>query len=366
MWPDRRLLDLLGTEHPIIQAPMGGAVAADMVIAVCEAGGLGSLPAAMLSPDDLRAQVEAIRAGTAKPFNLNFFCHDAPRADPAREAAWFERLAAHFAALGLDVPQPGGKPPAARFDATWCGLVEALKPPVVSFHFGLPDSALLERLKAAGCTVLCSATTVAEARWLAERGADAVIAQGSEAGGHRGTFLGADLAEQPATLALVRAVADAVPMPVIAAGGIMDGRAVAQAMAQGAAGIQLGTAYLFTPEAAISDLYRQALRAAGERSTVVANVFSGRPARAMATDFVRELGPINDAVPDFPLGFLAAGPLKAKAEAQGSSAFSFFWAGEGVGSGRTMGAGALTRLIAEETLAHLQARAPETGRAHAP
>ncbi|MDP6388738.1 MAG: nitronate monooxygenase family protein, partial [Alphaproteobacteria bacterium] len=239
------------------------------------------------------------------------------------------------------------------------GIVEELHPEVVSFHFGLPAEALLARVKAAGCVVLSSATTVAEARWLEARGCDAIIAQGYEAGGHRGIFLGDDISTQAGTMALVPRIVDAVEAPVIAAGGIGDGRGIAAAMALGAAGAQVGTAYLFTPEALISDLHREALRTASGDETALTNLFTGRPARGLVNRVMREVGPMSLAAPAFPTAGGALAPLKAKAEAAGDSWFSSLWSGQAASLGRETGAGELTRQLAEEALTRLRAVASE-------
>ena len=248
MWPDRRLLELFKTEFPIVLAPMAGAMDADLVIAAAQGGALGSLPCAMLSVEKAREQVSIIRQRVSAPVNMNFFCHKAVEADPQREAGWKLRLAAYYKELGLDPAAPINPANRAPFDAAMCELVEELKPEVVSFHFGLPDRGLLMRVKAAGCVVISSATIVKEAIWLEENGVDAIIAQGAEAGGHRGMFLTENIAEQPGTFALVPQVVDAVKVPVIAAGGIADGRGIAAAFALGAAGVQIGSAYLRCPE----------------------------------------------------------------------------------------------------------------------
>ena len=266
MWPDTRLLDRLGIALPIVQAPMAGADSPALAAAVSEAGGLGSLAGALRTPEGLAAAVAEVRARTGRPFNLNFFAHAEPAPDPGRARAWLDRLAPYYAELGLDPPATlaGGRAP---FDAGFCTLVEALRPAVVSFHFGLPEAALMARVKATGAAVLASATTPEEAVWLVARGVDAVIAQGSEAGGHRGTFAedwrgGGGMI---GTLALVPQVVDAVAVPVIAAGGIADGRGIAAALALGAAGVQIGTAYLFTPEAAIGRRTARRWRGLGRR-----------------------------------------------------------------------------------------------------
>ena len=357
MWPNRRLLDLLGIELPIVQAPMAGANGAAMAIAVSEAGGLGSLPCAMLDPAKVRAEIGVIRQQTTRPFNVNFFCHTPPEPDPQREAVWRETLAGYYAEFGLD---PAATAPAASrapFDEAMCEIVEDLKPEVVSFHFGLPARALLDRVKAAGSRVLASATTVAEARWLDERGCDGIIAQGFEAGGHRGMFLSDDVATQVGTLALVPQVVDAVRVPVIASGGIGDGRGIAAAFALGAAGAQVGTAYLFTPESTISDLHRAALHAPDTDATAVTNLFSGRPARGLVNRLMREIGPLSEAAPAFPTAGSALAPLKARAEAAGLSDFSNLWSGQAAGLGRDLGAGELTRRLAEDAARHLRALA---------
>lgn len=357
MWPDRRLLDLIGIEIPLIQAPMAGASGPAMAIAVSEAGGLGSLPCAMLDPDKARTEIEAIRQRTTKPLNVNFFCHTAPRPDSDRDAIWKQRLAKYYTELGLDSSASAPAVNRAPFDEAMCEVVEELRPEVVSFHFGLPDEALLERVKASNCLVLGSATTVREARWLEEHGCDAVIAQGYEAGGHRGMFLNDDIATQPGTFALVPQVVDAVNVPVIAAGGIADGRGIAAAFALGAAGALVGTAYLFTRESLISDLWRDALRTASDDQTALTNVFSGRPARGLINRVMREVGPMSDLAPQFPRAGGALAPLKARAEASGSSDFSSLWAGQAASLGHEIGAGELTRELAADAVQRLKALA---------
>jgi nitronate monooxygenase len=357
MWPDRRLLDLLGIELPIIQAPMAGANGSAMAIAVSEAGGLGSLPCAMLDAAKVRAEIGVIRQRTAKPINVNFFCHAPPQFDPQRDAAWRARLKAYYVELGLDADASAPAVNRAPFDAATCEIVEDLKPEVVSFHFGLPAPALLERVKAAGCRVVSSATTAEEASWLEDRGCDAIIAQGYEAGGHRGMFLTRDIATQAGTFALLPQVADAVKVPVIAAGGIADGRGIAAAFALGASGVQVGTTYLFTPEAIITDMHRAALRAASDDQTALTNLFSGRPARGLINRLMREVGPMSELAPAFPTAGGALAPLKAKAEAAGRADFSSLWSGQSARLGREMGAADLTLVLAQEALRRLEAMA---------
>jgi nitronate monooxygenase len=359
MWPDRRLLDLFGIEVPIVQAPMAGAGGSAMAAAASAAGALGSLPCAMLDGDRVRAEIGVIRQQTDRPINVNFFCHQPAPPDPAREAAWRARLAPYYAEFGLDGAATAVAANRAPFNAAMCEIVEELKPEVVSFHFGLPAPQLLGRVKAAGCHVLSSATTVAEARFLEDNGCDAIIAQGFEAGGHRGMFLTTDLATQVGTLALVPQVVDAVTVPVIAAGGITDGRGIAAVFALGAAGAQIGTAYLWTPESLITDLHRTALRDARDDATALTNVFSGRPARGLMNRIMREVGPMSSAAPAFPTAGNALAPLKKAAEAQGTPDFSSIWAGQGAPLGRDVGTGELTRQLAEDAARCLAALASE-------
>jgi nitronate monooxygenase len=342
------------TELPIIQAPMAGAHDEALAIAVADAGGLGSLPCALIGPDQIRAQVARFRERTRAPVNLNFFSHTMPPPDPAREAAWQERLRPYFAELGA---QPSGGPSRAPFDEQLCALVEELRPEIVSFHFGVPAAPLLARVKATGARVLSTATTVAEARHLEAAGCDAIIAQGAEAGGHRGMFLSDDVTAQVGTFALVPQVVDAVKVPVIAAGGISDARGIVAALALGASAVQLGTAYLRCPEATIR--YRAALATAADDSTRITNVFTGRPARGIANRLVRDLGPIAADAPAFPLAAPMFAPLRARAEAAGSFEFTPLWAGQAAALTRELPAGELTRTLmreAEERISAMRSR----------
>jgi len=348
MWPDSRLVKLLKIEHPIILAPMAGAMDADLVVEVSEAGGLGSLPCAMLTPELLRDQFANIRARTEKPVNINFFCHAPPILDNAREARWRDRLKHFYQELGIDRSVPVPSSNRAPFDAAFCDAIEDLRPQVVSFHFGLPAADLLRRVKTAGCLVISSATTAAEAAWLEQRGADAVIAQGYEAGGHRGMFLTDDIAAQVGTFALVPQIVDVVKVPVIAAGGIGDARGIAAAFALGAAGVQIGTGYLHCPEAKISAPHRAALKSAHDDGTAITNLMTGRPARGVFNRIMREVGPVSDVAPEFPLAAGALAPLRAKAEALGSGDFSPLWCGQAAALGREMPARELTKKLAAE------------------
>jgi nitronate monooxygenase len=353
MWPDRRLLDLFKIEFPIVQAPMAGAMDADLVIAAAGGGALGSLPCAMLSAEKAREQIQIIRQRLSVPVNVNFSCHKIAPVDPLSEAAWKERLAPYHEELGLDPAAPINATNRAPFDGAMCEVVEELKPEIVSFHYGLPEPSLLARVRAAGCKVMSSATTVREAIWLEEHGVDAIIAQGAEAGGHRGMFLTENIAEQPGTFALVPQVVDAVHVPVIAAGGIADGRGIAAAFALGAAGVQIGTAYLHCPESKLSAPHRTALAQGRDDSTVITNVMTGRPARGLVNRVMREIGPISHLAPEFPHAATGLGPLKAAAEKQGKLDFTNLWAGQAVRMGRDMPAAGLTRALAGSALARL-------------
>jgi nitronate monooxygenase len=359
MWKDRRALDLFGIEHPIVLAPMAGAMDAELAIAVAQAGGLGSLPSALLNAEKLRAQVAQFNAAApGKPVNLNFFAHVPAVPNNAREHAWREALKPYYRELGVDPHAPVPASNRAPFDEALCAVVEEARPRVVSFHFGLPEAALVKRVKAAGALVIGSATTVAEARWLEAHGCDAVIAQGLEAGGHRGNFLSDDMATQVGTFALVPQVADAVKVPVIAAGGIADARGIVAALALGAAAVQIGSAYLRCPESKVLPPHRAALEAARDDGTVVTNVMTGRPARGIVNRVMRELGPISLLAPQFPLAGGALAPLHAKAQAQGSGDFSAMWAGQAAGLGRPLPARELTLALVRETQALLGKLAP--------
>ncbi len=353
MWPDRRILDLFKTEFPIVQAPMAGVMDADLAMAAAQGGALGSLPCAMLSVEKAREQVRIIRQRVSMPVNMNFACHEMVDPDPGCEARWKQRLAPYYRELGLDPAAPVNAANRAPFDAAMCELVEELKPEVVSFFYGLPDPALVGRVKATGSVVIASATTVKEAVWLEQKGVDAVIAQGVEAGGHRSTFLTENMAEQPGTFALVPQVVDAVKVPVIAAGGIADGRGIAAAFALGAAGVQIGSAYLRCPESSVSAPAREALARAGDDSTVLTNVMTGRPARGLVNRMMREIGPISPDAPAFPHAATALAPLKAAAEKLGRVDFTNLWAGQAVGLGSDMPAAELTRALAAAALARL-------------
>jgi nitronate monooxygenase len=354
MWPDRRIIDLFKTEFPIVQAPMAGVMDADLVMAAAQGGALGSLPCAMLSLEKAREQIKIIRQRISAPVNLNFFCHNPVEADPAREAIWRQRLAPYYREHGLDPSAPVNAANRAPFDRNSCDIVEELKPEIVSFHFGLPEETMLKRVKATGAIVMSSATTVREALWLEAHGADVIIAQGAEAGGHRGMFLTDNIAEQIGTFALLPQVVDAVKVPVIAAGGIADGRGIAAAFALGASAVQIGSAYLRCPESKVSAPARAALAAAKDDSTVLTNVMTGRPARGLVNRVMREVGPISSDAPAFPHAATALAPLKAAAEKLGKVDFTNLWVGQAVRLGRDIPAAELTRALAHDALARMR------------
>jgi len=353
MWPNDRFIKLCGIELPIIQAPMAGAALSEMVVAVSEAGGLGSLACALLSVENARKELEIIRRRTSRPINANFFCHQPPQEDHAREISWRQRLNAYY--IELDVATNTSIPSAARatFDEKMCDLVAEFHPEVVSFHFGLPEKNLLHRVTKTGAKILSSATSVSEARWLEDQGCDAIVAQGFEAGGHRGMFLTEDASTQVGTMALVPQVVDAVKVPVIAAGGVADARGILAAFALGAAAVQIGTAYLHCPEAQISPLHRQALKDTADNDTAITNVFTGRPARSIVNRFMREVGPMSDVAPKFPLAAAALAPLRAKSEPAGSADFTPLWSGQSARLGRQLPAADLTRQLAADALKNL-------------
>ncbi len=340
------LQQLLGIEHAVIQAPMAGVQGSALAIAVCEAGGLGSLPCAMLGVEAMAKELAAIRARTDRPFNVNFFVHAPPAPSAEREAAWRKQLAPYYRELGVDPAATPSAPARSPFNEEMADVLEQFHPAVVSFHFGLPAPELLARVKRWGARILSSATTVEEARWLEARGVDAVIAQGLEAGGHRGHFLDDDLTAQAGTLALLPQIVKAVKVPVIAAGGIADRSGVAAAKALGAAGVQVGTAYLLCPEATTTPVHRAALKSEAARHTALTNVFTGRAARGIVNRVIRELGPISAAAPAFPLAAPAMMPLRARAEAAGSGDFSPLWSGQNAQGCKELPASALTRELA--------------------
>ncbi len=335
----------LSTRWPLLQAPMAGAQDSAMALAVSGAGGLGALPCAMLAPDALRAELATL-AASGLPYNVNWFCHTPPVPDAAREAAWRAALQPYFEELGLDASAIPTGPGRAPFSAEAAELMAEFRPPVVSFHFGLPAPGLLARVKSWGAFVLSSATTVREALWLQEHGADAIIAQGLEAGGHRGHFLSDDLSEQMGSFALLPQVVAAVRVPVIAAGGIASAAGVRAARALGAAGVQVGTAYLCADEALTTPAHRAALRSEAARHTVLTNLVTGRPARGIVNRVMRELGPISAAPSEFPLATAAMAGLRAAAEKRGIQDFTHWWSGQNASGCQSAPAADITRALA--------------------
>ncbi len=338
--------EALQIKLPIIQAPMAGLQASAMTIAVCNAGGLGSLPTATLSLDTLEKELKAIKLGTQGAFNVNFFVHEVPLADPAREAVWRLALEPYFREYGIDGTSIPAGPGRAPFSHAAADVVEAFKPAVVSFHFGLPGEDLLARVRSWGSQIWSSATTVAEAKWLEQKGVQAIIAQGLEAGGHRGLFLSRDLSTQVSSLALIPQVVAAVKVPVIAAGGLADAKGVQAALQLGACAAQIGTAYLLCDEATTSNVHRQALKSPGAQHTALTNLFTGRPARGIVNRLMRELGPISLDTPEFPLASAALAPLRAKAELLALGDFTSMWAGQNTSGCEEISAASLTRRLA--------------------
>jgi len=360
------LTHLLGTALPIVQAPMAGAQGSALALAVCQAGGLGSLPAAALSPDALRAELAVMAAQSqGLPWNVNFFAHVPPVPVPEQEAAWRRSLAPFYAEHGIDPASITTGPGRSPFSDELADLVAPFRPPVVSFHFGLPSPALLARVRAWGAKVLSSATTVEEALWLQAQGVDAIIAQGLEAGGHRGFFLTRDLSTQMGTFALLPQIVQAVSVPVIAAGGIVDAHSVAAAFALGAAGVQAGTAYLLCPEATTSAVHRAALQSEAARHTALTTLFTGGAARGIVNRAMRELGALDNQAPAFPLATSAIAPLRAAAERAGRGDFTPLWSGQNASACRAVSAAEVTRSLAQGVPASTRITAIAQSLAHA-
>ena len=337
---------LLGSELPIVQAPMAGVQGSALTIAVSNAGGLGSLPCAMLGTDAIRKEFENILSRTSRPFNANFFCHTPPSPNVEKESAWHALFTPYYTEFGINeetIPTGAARLP---FNREMAELVCEFRPKVVSFHFGLPSPELLEMVKGSGAKVLSSATTVEEAVWLEEHGVDAVIAQGLEAGGHRGMFLTTDINSQLGTFALLPQVFAAVKIPVIAAGGIANARGVRAALELGASAVQIGTAYMLCPEATTSTVHRAALKSDDARLTALTNVFTGRPARGIVNRMVREVGPMSSMAPEFPKATAASFVLRQKSEGLGRGDFSPLWAGQNTSGCKEASAAQLTQELA--------------------
>jgi len=328
MWPCTELTDLLNIKHPIIQAPMAGSTNPELVGAVSNAGGLGSHGCAQMSATELTDTAKQTRIITDRPFNLNFFAHQAPDATPEEDVIVESLLADNYVERGIGELPEKHKTLYAPVDENILAALLEIKPGVVSFHFGLPTADMLGVLRDAGCIILCSATTVAEARILADRGVDAVIAQGWEAGGHRGTFYTSFEDFGIGTMALVPQIVDAVDIPVIAAGGIADARGIAAAFKLGASGVQLGSAFLSCPEASISDAHRSAIRNARDDDTRLTRAFSGRPARARNNRYMEKMTEQRIRFPDFPMMYKFSRPLMESSAANNDNDFSFLLYGQ--------------------------------------
>jgi nitronate monooxygenase len=352
-WPDRRFADLLGSRFPIVAAPMAGAAGVELAVAGIEGGAVGSLPCGMLTTDEVRTQTDEVRRRCDGPLNLNFFCHVMP--DEPDESAWLALLRPYHDALGVE--PGGGGPLRLPFDEAMCAVVEELKPELTSFHFGLPDEALLARVRRAGCRVIANATSVAEARFLAARGVDAIIAQGWEAGGHAGRFLPGAPEEQMGLFALLPQIVDATGLPVIAAGGIADGRGIAAALMLGAVAVQIGTAYLRSPESLIGPAHRAALGSPDAERTLFTNLYSGGLARGLPTRLTRELGAVRAEAPPYPLAARTLAPLAKAAAARDEPGFAPMWAGQAAALAPQLPARELTERLGRDALALLGGKA---------
>jgi nitronate monooxygenase len=336
----------LGTNLPIIQAPMAGVQDSKLTIAVSSAEGLGSLPCALLSIDELRTELSAVTQQSDRPFNANFFCHQPPEIDADREAKWRAELKPYFSELGIDVDNIPTGPNREPFNHQMADVLEDYKPAVISFHFGLPSADLVTRVKSWGATIIASATTVAEAQWLEANGADGIIAQGQEAGGHRGLFLSDDLTTQVGTFSLLPQIVQKVKLPVIAAGGIADAAGVAAALSLGASLVQVGTAYLLCNETNTTQIHRTAIKSEASRHTAITNLFSGRPARSIVNRIMREIGPISQNTSAFPLALTAISAIKKQAESAGIGDFSSLWCGQNATGCKEIAAAEMTRALA--------------------
>lgn len=342
------MTDFLGIDLPIIQSPMAGVQNSALAIAVSSAGGLGSLPCALLSIDELRSELNSITQQSDRPFNANFFCHQTPGIDAEREEKWRAELKPYFDEFGIDVDNIPEGPKREPFNHSMADVLEDYKPVVVSFHFGLPSADLIDRVKSWGSIVMASATTVAEAQWLEAHGADAIIAQGLEAGGHRGIFLSEDITTQVGTFSLLPQVVKKVKLPVIAAGGIADAAGVAAAISLGASAVQVGTAYLLCTETNTSKIHRAAIKSDASQHTALTNLFSGRPARSIVNRVIKEIGPISQNTSAFPLALTAITSLKKQAESAGIGDFSSLWCGQNATGCQEISAATMTKELAAQ------------------
>ena len=348
MWPANELTERLGLNWPIIQAPMAGATTPELAAAVSNAGGLGSLGLATIPADAGGEQIAAFGELSGGPLNANFFCHENPVDVDMTGREMRIRLQRWYFESGLgEVPPPSV--PFGTFGWEHVEQIRAHHPAVVSFHFGLPAEDLLAAVRATGCQIWSSATTVEEARWLAQRGVDAVIAQGTEAGGHRGTFLGADPDQQPGLFALIPQVASAVDLPVIAAGGIVDGRTIAAALVLGASAVQIGTAFLRCPEASVHPRHRAALAGATDNGTRLTRLFSGKPARGLVNRYMDTYRDAEHLVAPFPAQLSIYGPLVQNADDDEIADLLPLWSGQAASLTRELPAAELLAMLAAET-----------------
>ncbi|WP_420144912.1 NAD(P)H-dependent flavin oxidoreductase [Sphingobium sp.] len=343
------LLNMLGMAYPIIQAPMAGISTPEMAAAVSEAGGLGSIGVGATNTDGARAMIDAVRAQTDRPFNVNLFVHAPARQQPEVERRWIDALAPLFTRYGAKPPKALREiyGSFAQDDAMLAMLVET-RPSVVSFHFGLPDVDRITALKGAGCMLIATATNLDEALTAKHAGIDAVVAQGIEAGGHRGMF-DPDAPDEALDMAtLTRLLVAKSGLPVIAAGGIMDGRRIRASLDIGAAAAQLGTAFIACPESSADDAYRAALFSSAAHDTVLTRAISGRPARCLANAFTIWGDRVDRAPPDYPIAYDAGKALNQAAKAAGEGGYGAQWAGKGAPHARTMPTAELMRRLIEE------------------
>lgn len=337
--------ELLGTDLPIIQAPMAGVQGSALAIAVSEAGGLGSLPCGMLNTEKIISEIELIKASTHAPYNLNFFCHETSPYDENRQTIWRNTLKPFFTELGaeMDVSAGSNRVP---FSHDIADAIEPFSPEFISFHFGLPDKDLLQRVKSWGTKVVSSATNLEEAVWLESRGVHGIIAQGLEAGGHRGMFLSDNVSTQIGLISLVSQVVNRVNVPVIAAGGISDHKGVNACLQLGACAVQVGTSYLLCTEAETSELHKQAIKSDKASHTALTNIFSGKPARGIVNRAMDELGYMSALAPEFPYASIEMSQLRHRAEKQGMDGFSPLWCGQNTQGCREVSAKQLTHHLA--------------------
>ena len=316
---------MLNIEMPIIQAPMAGVQDWQLAVAVSNAGGLGSIPCGMLSNEQIVEEIEQFKKHSTKPYNLNFFCHDMPELNLQALKTWEKTLSPYFESYNIELANDvsGLRVP---FDEGIADTIEPFKPPVISFHFGLPSASLVKRVKSWGTIILSSATTLEEALWLQDNGADIIIAQGIEAGGHRALFLNDDLSTQLPTVKLLNILHQTLSIPVIAAGGIANHCDVKNMIELGASAVQVGTSYILCYEAKTSHIHRKAI-SSEETPTALTNLFSGRVARGIINNLMTDLDFINDVVPEFPYASVSLAPLRAKAEEVGKCDFTPLWAG---------------------------------------